>query len=133
MEDGYRWVTIPGRGPVKIKTTNEYMNNLIRNNKNNNVINWKKYVPEIEYDSEEVVEKYKREIMNNKHRPILVNNDRDIIDGNHAMKAYQELNIRPPKLYLGERYDFFEEVQKTNFNEIEAIENMLKNKKARKI
>lgn len=25
-----RWVTLPGRGPVKIKTTNEYMNNLIR-------------------------------------------------------------------------------------------------------
>lgn len=29
-----RWITIKGRGPVKIKSTSEYMNDLIRNKQN---------------------------------------------------------------------------------------------------
>ena len=129
MEKNIIWRTIDGRRvPI---TTNQYMNEKIRNESKKS--NWRNYTPKIEYGSEDVVEKYKQEIKQNKHRPILVNDEGDIIDGNHTMKAYQDLNIKPPKLYLGKREDFFKEIQKTNYNEIEAIENMLKNKKAKKI
>lgn len=125
MKDDITWITKNG---AHIPITNKYMNDKIREKDN-----WKKYIPKIEYGSEEVVEKYKEQIKKGIHRPILVNNEGDIIDGNHTMKAYQDLNIRPPQLYVGDRYDFFEEVQKTNFNEEEAINNMYKNKKAKKI
>lgn len=67
-----------------------------------------KLQPKIENDDSDrqSVAYYKNKILKGEHRPILVNSDNEVIDGNHTMVAYQELGIEPENVYLGTSEDF---------------------------
>lgn len=72
------------------------------------------------------VEYWKEQIQKGNHRPILINKDNEILDGNHTMTAYQELNIEPPKVYLGDRAEFYKHVAATKtIDAIDAINDMI--------
>lgn len=96
---------------------------------------WQSLTPRIEADESDrnVVEHYKEEIEKGNHRCILVNSNGEILDGNHTMTAYQELGVRPPKLYLGERPDFYKAVSETKGDAEKAIDIMIKNGTAKLI
>lgn len=81
----------------------------------------------------ETIEYFKEQIKNDKHEPILINSDGEVLDGNHRLMAYQELNIEPPLLYRGERKDFFNVAKEANFDGIEMIKLMIQNGTATKI
>lgn len=90
---------------------------------------WKTLEPKIE-DTEndrKDVETYKEKIKNGFSRPILVNKDGEILDGNHTMTAYQELGIKPKELYTGERSDFYKAVAQTKGDAEKAIHIMIDN------
>ena len=93
---------------------------------------WKTLKPQIEDDDSDRkgVEMYKEKIKRGEHRPILVNEDGDILDGNHTMTAYQELGIKPPLLYKGTRTDFFNAVPKVKCDAQQAIQYMIDNGQA---
>ena len=96
---------------------------------------WQSLTPRIEADESDMnaVEYYKGEIEKGNHRCILVNSNGEILDGNHTMTAYQELGVRPPKLYLGERPDFYRAVSETKGDAEKAIDIMIKNGTAKLI
>lgn len=93
---------------------------------------WKTLKPQIEDDDSDRkgVEMYKERIKRGEHRPILVNEDGDILDGNHTMTAYQELGIKPPLLYKGTRLDFLNAVPKVKCDAQKAIQYMIDNGQA---
>lgn len=81
----------------------------------------------------ETIEYFKEEIQKGNHEPILLNSQLEVIDGNHRLKAYQELNIEPPLLYQGERKDFYSVGQDANYDGIEMIKLMIEDGTAIKI
>ena len=96
---------------------------------------WKTLEPKIE-DTEndrKGVEMYKEKISNGYHRPILVNKNNEILDGNHTMTAYQELGIEPKMLYRGERSDFYKAAAETKGDAEKAIHVMIDNGTAKLI
>lgn len=96
---------------------------------------WKTLEPKIE-DTEndrKGVEMYKEKISNGYHRPILVNKNNEILDGNHTMTAYQELGIEPKMLYRGERSDFYKAAAETKGDAEKAIHIMIQNGTAKLI
>lgn len=76
---------------------------------------------------------FEDQIKNNIHEPILINSDDEVLDGNHRLKAYQNLNIEPPLLYRGERKDFYNVGEQCRWDGIEMIKAMIKNGTATKI
>lgn len=90
---------------------------------------WKSLIPAIEDDESDRrgVDMYIEKIKNGEHRPVLINDDGDILDGNHTMTAYQTLNIKPPLLYKGTRKDFYEALPKVKCDAQEAIKYMIDN------
>lgn len=101
--------------------------------KTNNL--WKQLKPQIENSQSDIdaVNYYKKRILNGDHRKILINSNNEILDGNHTMKAYQELNIEPPKIYRGERKDFYKYAYETGGDAEKAIDEMIKNGVAEKV
>lgn len=96
---------------------------------------WKTLEPKIE-DTEndrKGVEMYKEKISNGYHRPVLVNKEDEILDGNHTMTAYQELGIEPKMLYRGERSDFYKAAAETKGDAEKAIHIMIQNGTAKPI
>lgn len=96
---------------------------------------WKTLEPKIE-DTEndrKGVEMYKEKISNGYHRPVLVNKEDEILDGNHTMTAYQELGIEPKMLYRGERSDFYKADAETKGDAEKAIHIMIQNGTAKPI
>lgn len=55
-----------------------------------------------------IVDYYKEQIKNGKHRPILINQDNEILDGNHTAMAYKELHIEPKEVYIANRSTFLQ-------------------------
>ena len=93
---------------------------------------WKRLKPKInsgDYD-ERCVSYWKEQIKKGNHRPILVNEDGEISDGNHTLTAYQELGIKPPMLYKGLRKDFFAAAKAGKFDGQKMIEYMIDNGQA---
>lgn len=93
---------------------------------------WKRLKPKInsgDYD-EKCVNYWKEQIKQGHHRPILVNEDGEISDGNHTLTAYQELGIKPPMLYKGLRKDFFAAAKAGNHDGQKMIEYMIDNGQA---
>lgn len=84
--------------------------------------------PQIEFgDSDRAsVDYWKEQIKKGNHRPILINTDKEILDGNHTMVAYQELEIEPPYVYLGTREDFYKHVANTKpVDALVAVKDMV--------
>lgn len=81
----------------------------------------------------ETIEYFKEQIKQDKHEPILVNSELEVLDGNHRLKAYQELNIEPPLLYQGERKDFYNTAKEANYDGIEIIRLMIQKGTAKKL
>ena len=81
----------------------------------------------------QTVEYFKDQIKQNIHEPILINSENEVLDGNHRLTAYQELNIEPPLLYQGERKDFYNVATEANFDGIKMIKLMIENGTATKI
>lgn len=73
------------------------------------------------------IEYWKDQIQKGNHRPILLNkDDKVILDGNHTLTAYQELNIEPSKVYQGTREEFYKHVAATKtIDAIDAINDMI--------
>ena len=88
---------------------------------------WKELQPAVEQDDYDIkcIEYWKEQIQKGNHRPILVNSEGEILDGNHTMVAYQELGIKPPMLYKGERSDFYPAASKSNWDAMKAIYLMI--------
>lgn len=85
-------------------------------------------VPQIGFDGsdEDSVNYWKEQIKKGNHRPILINTDKEILDGNHTMKAYQDLEVEPPYVYLGTREDFYKHVANTKpVDALVAIKDMI--------
>lgn len=81
----------------------------------------------------ETIEYFKEEIKQDKHEPILINHQGEVLDGNHRLAAYQELNIEPPLLYRGERKDFYNVAKEADFDGIKMIKLMIEKGTATKI
>lgn len=81
----------------------------------------------------ETVEWFKEQIQKGIHEPILINADNEVLDGNHRLKAYQELEIEPPLLYRGERKDFYNTAKEANYDGIKIIKLMIEYGTAEKI
>lgn len=88
---------------------------------------WRKLEPQVDRDDSdnEVIERSKDLIKSGKHRPILINSNNEVIDGNHTLTAYQELGVKPPMLYRGERRDFYAAVPKSDCDALKAIYTMV--------
>lgn len=84
--------------------------------------------PQIGFDDSDraSVDYWKEQIKKGNHRPILINTDKEILDGNHTMVAYQELEIEPPYVYLGTREDFYKHVANTKpIDALVAVKDMV--------
>ena len=79
------------------------------------------------------VEWFKEQIQKGIHEPILINSNNEVLDGNHRLAAYQELGIKPPLLYRGERKDFYSVGNEGNWDGIEMIKLMIGYDTAEKI
>lgn len=88
---------------------------------------WKTLRPAIEDTAQDwkAVDDYKEKIKNGYSRPILINDEGDILDGNHTMTAYQELEIKPPLIYKGTRKDFLIAAGKANGDALKAVYQMI--------
>ena len=97
--------------------------------------------PNIENDDYDIqtVNYYKDKISRGEHRPILINSDNEIIDGNHTMTAYQELGIEPKEVYVGSSQDFLRaagdiiKTQKSKNPGLDAIYKMIQDGKAKSV
>lgn len=141
LNDG--WVTDYGTNYIKATDKNDaiielnYRVSYIGDDKEINESSdyWKTLEPKIE-DTEndrKGVEMYKEKISNGYHRPVLVNKEDEILDGNHTMTAYQELGIEPKMLYRGERSDFYKAAAQTKGDAEKAIHIMIQNGTAKPI
>lgn len=141
LNDG--WVTDYGTNYIQATDKNDAileLNHRVSYIGSNNEMNessdyWKSLKPQIE-DTEndrKGVEMYKEKISNGYHRPILVNKNNEILDGNHTMTAYQELGIEPKMLYRGERSDFYKAAAETKGDAEKAIHVMIDNGTAKLI
>lgn len=84
--------------------------------------------PQVGFDDSDSdsVNYWKEQIKKGNHRPILINTDKEILDGNHTMKAYQDLGIEPPYVYLGTREDFYKHVANTKpIDALVAVKDMV--------
>ena len=81
----------------------------------------------------DTIEYFKEQIKQGKHYPILINANNEVLDGNHRLKAYQELDIEPPLLYRGEREDFYKVAHQCNYDGIKMINQMIADGTAVKI
>ena len=84
--------------------------------------------PKIEFDDSDMasVNYWKEQIKQGNHRPILINDELEILDGNHTMVAYQELGVEPPYVYKGTRSDFFKLVANTKpIDALVAVRDMV--------
>lgn len=141
LNDG--WVTDYGTNYIQATDKNDAileLNHRVSYIGSNNEMNessdyWKSLKPQIE-DTEndrKGVEMYKEKISNGYHRPVLVNKNNEILDGNHTMTAYQELGIEPKMLYRGERSDFYKAAAETKGDAEKAIHVMIDNGTAKLI
>lgn len=141
LNDG--WVTDYGTNYIQATDKNDAileLNHRVSYIGSNNEMNessdyWKSLKPQIE-DTEndrKGVEMYKEKISNGYHRPVLVNKNNEILDGNHTMTAYQELGIEPKMLYRGERSDFYKAAAETKGDAEKAIHVMIDNGTAKQI
>lgn len=98
-------------------------------------INYKNIEAKVEYSDHdlETVEWFKSQIQKGIHEPILINADNEVLDGNHRLKAYQELEIEPPLLYRGERKDFYAVGNEGHWDGIEMIKLMIEYGTAEKV
>lgn len=98
-------------------------------------IDYKEIKPQVEDNDrdKETIEYFKSQIKQDIHEPILINSELEVLDGNHRLTAYQELNIEPPLLYQGERKDFYSVANEANYDGIAMIKIMIQNGTAKKI
>lgn len=98
-------------------------------------INYKNINAQIEHDESDLntVEYFKNQIQKGIHEPILINADNEVLDGNHRLTAYQELNIEPPLLYRGERKDFYSVGEEAGWDALKMIKLMIEYGTAEKI
>ena len=98
-------------------------------------VDYKDLKPQVEDTKrdKETIEYFKQEIQKGNHEPILINSNNEILDGNHRLTAYQELDIEPPLLYQGERKDFYSVAEEANYDAISMIKIMIDNGTAKKI
>lgn len=88
---------------------------------------------ENDYSDLKTVEYYKDQIQKGNHRPILINRNKEILDGNHTMTAYQELGIEPPLVYQAERSQFYKAAIDHRGDALEAINQLIKDGTATKL
>lgn len=91
--------------------------------------------PHIEgdYSDLKTVEYYRDQIQKGNHRPILINRNKEILDGNHTMTAYQELGIEPPLVYQAERSQFYKAAIAHRGDALKAINQLIEDGTATKL
>ena len=106
----------------------------------NNFEDYKKYVdklqPEVENDKSdlETIKYWEEQIKQGNHRPILVdeNDMYHIVDGNHTLVAYKNLDVVPPDIYKVNKKDMFNAVANGE-HELDWANRLIKENKVQKL
>lgn len=125
---GWKWEDVNGY-PVK----HEYRAPRRPNLNESNFLNTLEPRIENDYSDLNTVEYYKDQIQKGNHRPILINRNKEILDGNHTMTAYQELGIEPPMVYQAERSQFYKAAIDHRGDALEAINQLINDGTATKL
>lgn len=105
-----------------------------------NFEDYKKYVdklqPEVDESERdlETIKYWEEQIKKGNHRPIMVreNDIYSIVDGNHTLVAYRNLNIIPPNIYKVDRKEMFNAVANGE-HELDWLNRLIKENKVQKL